>query len=237
VEGALVLLRVGSETFPQAPILPHPSRGSGSNCPTRWSQLSDKVVLIVRLSWKNQGIWNLQKKVQNLIFRWSYHSDLLYKSQSEILFLESGALPLSHILSIRRLGYLHTILNSDDKEIIKRIYKTQRENPVAGDWVLLIQEDIRKYKIDITEEKIAQMDGKSLKNMVKVKVRKQAFKELCEVQKWYIKVQDIKYFGLTEPQEYLKSTSFSNKKRYLLYNLRCRSVNGIKDNFHRLYNN
>ena len=29
---------------------------------------------------KNQEIWNLQKKVQNLIFRWSYHSDLLYKS-------------------------------------------------------------------------------------------------------------------------------------------------------------
>ena len=101
----------------------------------------------------------------------------------------------------------------------------------------MIQEDIRKYKIDIPEEKIAQMDGKSFKNMVKVKVRKQAFKELCEVQKGHIKVQDIKYFGLTEPQEYLKSTSFSNKEQYLLYNLRCRSVNGIKDNFHRLYNN
>ena len=43
-----MLLSVGSETFPQAPILPHPSRGGGSNCPTRWSQLSDKVVLIFR---------------------------------------------------------------------------------------------------------------------------------------------------------------------------------------------
>ena len=45
-----MLLSVGSETFPQAPILPHPSRGGGSNCPTRWSQLSDKVVLIVQQS-------------------------------------------------------------------------------------------------------------------------------------------------------------------------------------------
>ena len=34
--------------FTQAPILPHPSRGGGSNCPTSWSKLSDKVVLIVR---------------------------------------------------------------------------------------------------------------------------------------------------------------------------------------------
>ena len=30
-------------------------------------------------------------------------------------------------------------------------------------------------------------------------------------------------------------TIFTNKKRQLVYNLRCRSVNDIKDNFHRLY--
>ena len=65
VEGALVLLSVGSETFPQAPILPHPSRGGGSNCLTRWSQLFDKVVPIVRQSGSNcptefgfSGNWN-----------------------------------------------------------------------------------------------------------------------------------------------------------------------------------
>ena len=48
VEGAVMLLSLGSGTFRQTPTLPHPSRGGGSNCPTRWSQLSDKVVLIVR---------------------------------------------------------------------------------------------------------------------------------------------------------------------------------------------
>ena len=45
-----MLLSLGSGTFRQAPILPHLSRGGGSNCPTRWSQLSDKVVLFVRQS-------------------------------------------------------------------------------------------------------------------------------------------------------------------------------------------
>ena len=43
-----MLLSLGSGTFCQAPTLPHPSRGSGSNCPTRWPQLSDKVVIIVQ---------------------------------------------------------------------------------------------------------------------------------------------------------------------------------------------
>ena len=45
-----MLLSLGSGTFCQATTLLHPSRGDGSNCPTRWSQLSDKVVLIVRQS-------------------------------------------------------------------------------------------------------------------------------------------------------------------------------------------
>ena len=47
----------------------------------------------------------------------------------------------------------------------------------------MIQEDIRKYKIYICEDKIAQMDGKSFTNMVEFEVRKQAIKELCEVKK------------------------------------------------------
>ena len=77
--------------------------------------------------------------------------------------------------------------------------------------------------------------AKQVKNMVKSKVRKIAFLELSSIQQKHTKVQTIEYSGLSAPQKYLKSTMFSNKKRQLLYNLRCRSVNDIQDNFHRLY--
>ena len=60
------------------------------------------------------------------------------QSQNEMLFLESGALTLEHILSIRRLGYFQTILKRDEKEVTKRIYRAQKKNPIPGDWVLLI---------------------------------------------------------------------------------------------------
>ena len=79
------------------------------------------------------------------------------------------------------------------------------------------------------------MDDQSFQNIVKSKVRKIAFSELSIIQQKHTKVQNIQYSGLSAPQEYLMSTTFTNKKRQLLYNLRCRSVNGIKDNFHRLY--
>ena len=80
------------------------------------------------------------------------------KSQSEMLFLETGALPLEHILSIRRLGYFQTILKRDEKEVTKRIYRAQKKNPIPGDWVLLIEQDMMKYEIQLDEDQIIIMD-------------------------------------------------------------------------------
>ena len=87
----------------------------------------------------------------------------------------------------------------------------------------------------MSDDQIRLMDEKCFKDMVKYRVRQKAFSELCIIQQGHTKVQGIKYSGLYGPQKYLKSTLFTNKKQRLLYNLRCRSVNGIKDNFHRLY--
>ena len=66
-----MLLSMGSRTFCDAPTLPNTSRGGGSNCPTRLSQLSDKVVLIVRQSLfcLRQGgsiYWNGQNLLGNV---------------------------------------------------------------------------------------------------------------------------------------------------------------------------
>ena len=45
------------------------------------------------------------------------------------------------------------------------------------------------------------------------------------------KVKDIVHLNLNAPQEYLRSSSISNKESSLLYNLRCKSVNEFKSNF------
>ena len=71
--------------------------------------------------------------------------------------------------------------------------------------------------------------------MIRNKVRNKASLELKSIRQNHTKVKEILYSGLHSPQKYLQSPLFNNKKRSLLYNLRCRSVNSIKDNFHRLY--
>ena len=67
------------------------------------------------------------------------------------------------------------------------------------------------------------------------RIRKIAFSELQVIQKGHDKVRDIYFKDLEGPQEYLCHKLFSNRLSSLLFNLRCRSVKGIKDNFHRQY--
>ena len=59
----------------------------------------------------------------------------------EHLYLELAALPLSYVISARRMIYLQTVLKRPDEELIKQVYKCQQENPVYGDWCQLQKED------------------------------------------------------------------------------------------------
>ena len=48
-------------------------------------------------------------------------------------------------------------------------------------------------------------------------------------------MKHIDHSGLNGPQEYMSHQTFNNRLTSLLYNLCCRSVNNLKDNFHNQY--
>ena len=72
--------------------------------------------------------------------------------------------------------------------------------------------------------------------MVKEKVKEKAYEELTNIQMDHSKVRNIMHENLNEPQGYLKSKIFTNKMSKLLFNMRCQSVKGIRNNFHNFYN-
>ena len=111
----------------------------------------------------------------------------------------------------------------------------QRKSPCKGDWVNLVEEDLKSLNIDFNEEKIGNMTSEHFIAMVKKRVRDKAFAQLSAVQEGHIKVKHIEYTGLTGPQEYMYNASFNNRLTSLLYNLRCRTGKTLKDNFHRQY--
>ena len=55
------------------------------------------------------------------------------KVPTEILYLETAAIPIQYILASRRANFLHNILKREPSELVKRVYVAQKANPTKGD--------------------------------------------------------------------------------------------------------
>ena len=63
------------------------------------------------------------------------------KTPLEFLYLETGAAPIRFLISSRRMIYLQTIVKRSDNEVTKKIYQTQKNDPVRGDNTELVKAD------------------------------------------------------------------------------------------------
>ena len=151
----------------------------------------------------------------------------------EFLYLETGCVPIRHIISSRRMLYLQTLLLRDDEEVTKRVLREQQQHPTPGDFTLLVKDDCRKMKIIYNENSIISA-GIGFKKQVKDTIRNIAFDELLDMQKQHSKILAIDYEKF-EAQPYLKSSMFTNDDVSLLAALRSHTVRGIRCNFKNLY--
>ena len=159
------------------------------------------------------------------------------KTPLEFLYLETGTLPISFIIMIRRITYLQTLLTRNDEELTKRILMEQRKNPTNGDFIELVKEDfikIGKCFDENMENFIVKTPKKAFKRYIKNLVQVAAFQTLVGMQQKHTKVKQIKYESL-KCQEYLTSGIFSNDEISILSSLRSNTLRTIKSNFKNLY--
>ena len=88
------------------------------------------------------------------------------KTPLEFLFLETGSLSLSHIISSRRINYLFEIISRADSELIKRVYSAQTQNPSIGDFINLVKADFEFIGVTLDEEKFCQMSQAQFKTFI-----------------------------------------------------------------------
>ena len=158
------------------------------------------------------------------------------KAPVEMLYLETAELPIKSVMSVRRMLYLQTILKRHDNELTKRVYTAMKENPVKGDWINLVKEDLDKINMSLDQEElIITISISEFKSIVKRGIRKYALNILEKKKHSHEKVRHITHTDLKTPQEYLSSNSINNKTKALLFNLRSRSKNEFRDNFHNKY--
>ena len=83
-----------------------------------------------------------------------------------MLYLKTGAIPITHVISVRRVVFLQNILKKYDDENFKKVYLAQKTNPSNGDWTKLIECDKEKYNLNISDDIIEGMTDSDYKSLV-----------------------------------------------------------------------
>ena len=156
--------------------------------------LRDSLLLSTLLS--NSEAWvNLSKKniedlesvdeqfLRNIFQEAHKKTSMLAKTPLELLYLETGCLPIRFILQSRRLNFLHYILNDREDSLLSNVFRAQCDLPVKGDWITTVKEDLQELNINLSFDQIRVQTKDEFKTTVKQIVREKALEYLQNLQK------------------------------------------------------
>ena len=154
----------------------------------------------------------------------------------EMLYLELGSIPFRHIITERRLGFYHYLLNENSESMVNKFLHAQMKNRTKRDWASRVIEDLKslgmeKYSMD----QIKNMKKGSFSNMVKKQCEKLAFEKLENKKKSHSKVENLEHTQIII-QKYLQpnKTKITRQEAQLIFKLRCR-VTEVKNNMQGKY--
>ena len=88
-----------------------------------------------------------------------------------MLYLETNLLQIPDIVCMRRLLYYQSVLKKNKDKIVKKVFVAQQNNPSKGDWILLVQEYMKKYSISSNEEQIMSMNEGVFRRLIRKQIR------------------------------------------------------------------
>ena len=77
------------------------------------------------------------------------------------------------------------------------------------DWIYLINTDMIKFDISLSDESISILTKQEFKKIVKSKMRKSVYTVLESIKQGHSTVRDIQHYGLKYPQPFLTSALFN----------------------------
>ena len=79
------------------------------------------------------------------------------KTPKELLYLELGALPVRFILMSRRINFLWYLINDKEESLLKRFFKAQCDQPIRGDWVSTVKQDLAELEMNMSFEEMVRI--------------------------------------------------------------------------------
>lgn len=153
----------------------------------------------------------------------------------QLLYLETGAIPIEDILKCRRLNFLHYILNCKQNEMLPSVFRAQLRNPSKGDWTELVRKDLVDCDIFLTLKEIKVISAENFKKKVINACKNYVFKKLINDMrsKDIKKGSNIQYSKL-EIQSYLLTDKLTTQEIKFLFKLRTNMLD-FRVNFKNKY--
>ena len=152
------------------------------------------------------------------------------KVSRSLILLELGLISVEYLIKQKRIGYLHTILNSDDNALVKKVFNEQLKSPINGDYVKYVNNDLKELEINMNFEDIRSMSKAKWKILVRKQTKKACFKSLMRDKAKLSKGKEILYTNL-ETQSYFKpGNTLSTTTKRRIFKARSRDMM-LKCNF------
>ena len=158
--------------------------------------------------------------------------DAISTTATEALYIELGLLPVRFTLAARRLMFYWAILNKPQSELVKQVYLAQKLAPLKNDWVRQIEDDLKMYEIDLTENEISKISKEKFRAIVKQKIDMNGRQYLTDLKNIHSKSKGLSCMMKTQP--YLQCKSLSLKEKQLLFKFRTYTY-ACKANFRSKY--
>ena len=142
-------------------------------------------------------------------------------------------MPIRWVVPQRRINFLKHILSRKETELLRKIFEAQKQHPTQGDFVRLVESDLKKLGLSYEQVSSENVSKPMLKKMLKENAQTAAFGELFEQLQRSTKTRTIKYNRL-ELQGYLRSTPDTDVMNTITA-VRSKCLRGIKANFPNMY--
>ena len=131
--------------------------------------------------------------------------------------------------------YLRTILKRPEDDLVRRVYKVQKTDKVPSDWADTVDDNRKKYEINLTDEQIEATSKYKFENIVKKSVNDAGIQYLNDKAANHSKSVNLMKSEVIR-SKYLDDTRFSLSDSQLLFKMRTKML-PVKTNFPAMWNN
>ena len=152
-----------------------------------------------------------------------------YTTPKEAYYLELGILSIGTIIKMRRVKYVHYILNRSKDDMLYRFFLTQLQYPTPGDWTEQVKQDFEDLGIPFNFELIQKKSKNQFKNFVKIKTEEYELNRMQEKQTKHSKMNNLSYDEM-KTQGYLQTEGITTEEALNLFKWRVRMA-PVGENF------